>query len=153
MMRLLLVVVIAVTYTLYHFGHEDSPASLPVSEQALVSAPAVAEANQRIEEAFRQHEHDVEVQSHGVVTKVLPDDNDGTRHQRFILTLDNGMTALVAHNIDLAPRLEGLKTGDEVEFKGVYEWNAKGGVIHWTHHDPRGRHAAGWLRYHGKLYQ
>lgn len=93
------------------------------------------------------------VQGQGRVIKVLPDDNDGSRHQRFILRLDQDMTLLLAHNIDLAPRLAGLQSGDEVAFSGIYEWNAKGGVVHWTHHDPRGQHKAGWLRYKGSSYQ
>ena len=153
MMRLLLVAAIAVTYTFYHFGSQDTTAPPSVTEQSPVTSQVLSDAAQRIEQAFRQREHNVAVQSYGVVAKVLADDNDGSRHQRFILKLENGMTVLVAHNIDLAPRLEGLKAGDDVEFNGIYEWNAKGGVIHWTHHDPRGRHAAGWLRYGGRLYQ
>ena len=88
-----------------------------------------------------------------LVSKILADDIDGSRHQRFILTLPSGQTLLVAHNIDLAPRVASLKAGDSVAFNGVYEWNAKGGVIHWTHHDPAGRHEVGWLRHAGQTYQ
>jgi hypothetical protein len=40
-----------------------------------------------------------------------------------------------------------------VEFFGEYEWNAKGGVVHWTHHDPQGLHENGWLKHQGRLYQ
>lgn len=89
----------------------------------------------------------------GVVTRILPDDIDGSRHQRFILEVGSGRTLLIAHNIDLAPRLKGLEVGDTVEFYGEYEWNDKGGVIHWTHHDPNGRHVGGWLKYRGHTYQ
>ncbi len=103
--------------------------------------------------AFSEQKSGVQVAGEGTVTKVLADDNDGSRHQRFILTLSSGQTLLVAHNIDLAPRIDSLKTGDSVEFYGVYEWNAKGGVIHWTHHDPAGRHQAGWLKHAGSTYQ
>lgn len=106
-----------------------------------------------ITEAFQRQQSDLLVAGRGVVTRVLPDDNEGSRHQRFILQLDSGHTLLVAHNIDLAPRLPGLKPGDVVEFSGEYEWNPQGGVIHWTHHDPQGRHPAGWLRHQGKTYQ
>ena len=103
--------------------------------------------------AFRDNASGIQVSGKGLATKILPDDNDGSRHQRFILKLPSGQTLLVAHNIDLAPRIESLRKGDSVEFNGVYEWNSKGGIIHWTHHDPEGRHEAGWLRHNGRSYQ
>lgn len=84
---------------------------------------------------------------------ILPDDIQGSRHQKFILELSNSQTVLVAHNIDLAPRVEHLGMGDIVDFYGEYEYSNKGGVIHWTHHDPRQRHPDGWLRHRGKIYQ
>ena len=84
---------------------------------------------------------------------MLRDDLKGSRHQRFLLRLSNDQTLLVAHNIDLAPRIDGLRVGDSVSFYGEYEWNDEGGVIHWTHHDPAGRHADGWLRHEGRMYQ
>ena len=103
--------------------------------------------------AFRNHASGVQVSGKGVVTRILPDDSDGSRHQRFILKLPSGQTLLVAHNIDLAPRIASLRQGDSVEFNGEYEWNSKGGIIHWTHHDPEGRHAAGWLKHYGNTYE
>ena len=104
-------------------------------------------------DAFTEQKSGTQVTGEGTVTKLLSDDNEGSRHQRFILTLASGQTLLVAHNIDLAPRLTSLKTGDAVAFNGVFEWNAKGGVIHWTHRDPSGRHQAGWLKHAGQTYQ
>ena len=89
----------------------------------------------------------------GAGEKVLKDDTEGSRHQRFILDIGAGKTVLVAHNIDLAPRLPDLQTADNVAFCGQYETNARGGVIHWTHRDPGGRHADGWLELRGKRYQ
>ena len=88
-----------------------------------------------------------------MVARLLPDDNSGSRHQKFILRLAGGQTLLVAHNIDIAPRVSGLSEGDQIEFNGVYEWNEKGGVLHWTHRDPNGRHTAGWLKHRGQTYQ
>ena len=67
--------------------------------------------------------------------------------------LGSGETVLLSHNIDLAPRIESLKKGDTVEFYGEYEWNEKGGVIHWTHNDPDGSHVAGWIKHQGKTYE
>jgi hypothetical protein len=103
--------------------------------------------------AFEQRTSNIQVEGQGIVRRVLSDDNDASRHQRFVVALASGQTLLIAHNIDLAPRVVGLRKGDTVSFSGEYEWNVEGGVIHWTHHDPSGRHPAGWLKHNGKLYQ
>lgn len=84
---------------------------------------------------------------------MLPDDREGERHQRFVVRLPSGTTVLIAHNIDIAPRVEGLKSGAPIVFEGEYAWNAQGGVVHWTHHDPSGRHKAGFVKYDGHVYQ
>lgn len=89
----------------------------------------------------------------GKVAKLLSDDNTGSRHQRFLIKLSSGQTLLIAHNIDLAPKVNSLKKGGLVKFCGEYESNAKGGVVHWTHHDPNKRHAGGWLEYDGHKYE
>ncbi|MGU3232975.1 DUF3465 domain-containing protein [Vibrio cholerae] len=106
-----------------------------------------------LQQAYQSQQSDLQVQGFGQVAKVLPDDNDGSRHQKFILKLNSGQTLLVAHNIDLAPRIPNLKVGDSVEFYGEYEWNKKGGVLHWTHKDPQNRHAHGWLKHNGLVYE
>jgi hypothetical protein len=103
--------------------------------------------------AFGNPRSGSQVQGSGTVVRVLSDDDDGSRHQRFILQVDGGRTLLVAHNIDLAPRVQALRAGDAVEFNGVFEANDKGGVIHWTHRDPRGEHVAGWVKHKGRIYQ
>ena len=103
--------------------------------------------------AFANEQSDLQIRGQGVVKKVLPDDTKGLKHQKFILQVNPGQTVLVAHNIDLADRLPGLRKGDTVGFYGEYEWTSQGGVMHWTHHDPSGRHIDGWLKYNGKRYQ
>ena len=110
-------------------------------------------AGQSISSAYETKTSGAQVSNTGIVVKVLPDDNKGSRHQRFILKLSSGQTVLIAHNIDLAPKINAINTGDSIEFYGEYEWNAKGGVVHWTHHDPAGRHAGGWLKHNGVLYE
>ena len=117
------------------------------------SPRTVSGSDAALARAFEQRMSNVQVDGQGVVQKVLSDDNDGSRHQRFIVALASGQTLLISHNIDLAPRVVGLRKGDVVSFSGEYEWNAKGGVIHWTHRDPGRRHPAGWIKHRGELYQ
>ncbi len=117
-------------------------------------APAAVDATDALlAQAFQQRLSNYQITGSLPVSRLLPDDNNGSRHQKFILQTSTGQTVLIAHNIDLAPRIANLQVGDTVEFYGEYEWNEKGGVIHWTHHDPAGRHAHGWLRHKGSLYQ
>ena len=117
------------------------------------AAGGVARGDAALARAFSDHASDVEVEGQGTVVRVLADDDEGARHQRFVLRLDSGQTLLVAHNIDIAPRVEGLAVGDVVAFRGVYEWNAEGGTVHWTHRDRGGAHAAGWLRRDDRVYE
>ncbi|RYZ80132.1 MAG: DUF3465 domain-containing protein [Moraxellaceae bacterium] len=100
-----------------------------------------------------QHQHGVQVSDTGEVIKILFDDTKGSRHQRFIVRTNENFTILIAHNIDLAHRITTLKEGDMVSFYGEYEWNEKGGVVHWTHRDPRGHHISGWIKHKGVTYQ
>ena len=119
---------------------------------ALLQWADFAEATS-IVNAFNNHESDVQVKGAGTVIRILKDDHQGSRHQKFILKLSSGQTVLVAHNIDLAPRINSISNGDAIQFYGEYEWNNKGGVVHWTHRDPNGRHVGGWLKHNGKTYQ
>lgn len=102
--------------------------------------------------AYDERRSRVWVEVAGKVKKTLADDNQGSRHQRFILQLPNQHTVLVAHNIDLADKVP-LSRGDQVRIRGRYEWNDRGGVLHWTHHDPKGHIKGGWIQYGGTQYK
>ncbi len=139
-------------YFLRDLPPRQEDAGLPDPAAAPAATARPADGYDMIGEAFRAGSSDILVTGEGRVEKVLRDDEKGSRHQRFILALDSGHTVLIAHNIDLAPRIPELHRGDLVQFKGEYEWNERGGVIHWTHHDPDGRHPGGWLRHEGRRY-
>ncbi len=148
---LLLAALLAVVWFFNRPPGESPPAYTETSAEPQESAPAPD--TDAIAEAYANHASGVQVVGEGAVSRLLADDEEGGRHQRFILRLASGQTILVAHNIDLAPRIDSLQAGDTVSFNGVYEWNDRGGVIHWTHHDPQGEHEAGWLRHRGRTYQ
>ena len=112
-----------------------------------------AHSTTTIQQAVDAHQSDIQVEITAPVIKVLPDDTQGSRHQRFLIRLPSNDTILIAHNIDLAPRVDKLKAGTAISIYGEYEWNKKGGVIHWTHRDPANRHSHGWIKYQGKTYQ
>lgn len=141
-------VVIAIVLAYAGVEFRDKP-----GEQSGISDAGISSDESRLLTAFENRSSDLQVKGQGVVTRLLRDDLEGSRHQKFIIEMNGGLSILVSHNIDLAPRINSLKTGDRIEFYGEYEWNPKGGVIHWTHHDPNGRHPAGWIKHNNKTYQ
>ncbi len=130
-------------------GGQESSRQTPAATQ-----PAIHPSDDdEILKAFQNRISDLQVRVRGEVIRLLPDDNEGSRHQKFIIRLDNGHTLLVSHNIDLAPRVDDIEVGQTVAAFGEYEWNRNGGVIHWTHHDPAGRHVDGYVQFGGRQYK
>jgi hypothetical protein len=105
-----------------------------------------------IAKAFTDQQNNIQVKQKGIITRILSDDTIGDRHQRMIVRLSNNQTLLITHNIDLAPRVPNPVVGKTITFYGEYEWNDEGGVVHWTHKDPDGKHITGWLECEGKQY-
>ena len=131
----------------------DSDAGTTSTSTSTGTSSSTRPADSALTAAFENHRSNVQVQGSGSVSKILSDDNEGSRHQRFIVRMASGHTVLIAHNIDLASRVSSLKTGDPVEFYGEYEWNERGGVVHWTHSDPQRSHVDGWIKHNGQTYQ
>ncbi len=102
-------------------------------------------------EAFKKSDDGSWIEVTGFVKRLLSDDNDGSRHQRFIIEIGNRCTLLIAHNIDLAKRVP-LGMGDRVFVRGMYEWNELGGLVHRTHEDSHGIEDGGYVRYRTKVY-
>lgn len=148
---LLLVFIAALPLVMQFGGTEPAVESEHAALEDTPSIPIPASSGV-IEAAFRNRQSNLMVQDAGIVDRILSDDLETPRHQRFIVRLSTGHTILIAHNIDIAPRINDLKPGDSIQFLGQYEWNEKGGTVHWTHHDPSGRHAAGYLYHAGRQY-
>ena len=122
------------------------------SENSAQLSTASTHGVDQIRDAFQNRVSDIMVEASGRVVRMLPDDNEGSRHQKFILRISEDMTLLISHNIDLAERAP-VFDGTVVAFRGEYEWNDRGGVVHWTHHDPRGKRQGGWLEVAGRRYR
>lgn len=149
-----IILLIAAYFGLDLSGHKRNQSPSSVMPEAQHTETTLANNGvDTIKAAYEQRQSNVQVQGGGRVKAILKDDNDGSRHQKFILVLKNGLSILVAHNIDLAPKIPNLKKGDVVDFYGEYEYNPKGGVLHWTHRDPQNRHESGWLKHDGQIYQ
>jgi Protein of unknown function (DUF3465) len=134
-------------------GSESENNSISSSDAVAASAQPTTGASDAAAAAFRAHASGTVISVTGVVQRVLADDRDGSPHQRFVLRTPAGQTLLVAHNLDLAPRLENLGVGEILNIKGEYVWNEQGGLLHWTHRDPGGNHPPGFIERNGHRYE
>lgn len=124
----------------------------------MVVALAACGASQQPDDAaivsdFNNHQSTVEVTADGTVVRLLPDRSSSTgSHEQFIVKLSSGnLTVEVEHNISIGARAP-VKEGDHVIVHGEYIWNAQGGLIHFTHHDPQGSHEGGYIQDNGQTY-
>jgi hypothetical protein len=148
----LALLVLGLGYGLTEVRQNLTDTTAPATEAVDRAGGGERQAEQAILDAFAQHESGMPVQVTATVTQVLADDLQGARHQRFIVRLAGGHTLLVSHNIDIADRVP-VARGDIVTLRGEYEWNDRGGVVHWTHHDPQGRREGGFIEHQGRRYE
>lgn len=121
------------------------------------SAPSDQPDNLSAFQAITSHQNAQEVTVEGTAAQVLPDTTGPAgRHERFVIDVHAGngdeQLILVAHNIDIAPRVP-IQSGDDVVVRGELALDRSGPVIHFTHHDPRGRHIPGFIKVHGQTYE
>jgi hypothetical protein len=112
--------------------------------------------NVAVYDAWRAQRSHVEVTADGSVARVLGLRQGPTGlHEGFLLHLrgaeGHGLTVRVEDNVDITGRIP-LVSGDDVEVRGEYIYDPRGGLIHYTHHDPRGHHSSGYVRVNGRVY-
>ena len=122
------------------------------------AGPAGGDAsNGQIYDAWRAGRSGVEVQATGSVARVLGKRTGPSGpHEGFLLHLTgaggHGLTVRVESNLDIIGTLP-VVDGEPATVRGEYEYDQRGGVIHWTHHDPMGRHANGFVEIGGRRYE
>ncbi len=86
------------------------------------------------------------------VVQILPDDTQGLEHQKWIVRLSSGQKMLAVYNSDMCPRVP-VKVGDIVSMGGQFIWSRKdGAILHWLHHDPKGKRPDGYVYLQGEFY-
>lgn len=92
----------------------------------------------------------------GRVIRVLPEESGPSGiHERFVMLVHSGSRSLalfVADNISVGSAAP-IRSGDDVVVKGELAFNEFGPVLHWTHRDPRLRHAPGFVEVAGHMYE
>ena len=72
-------------------------------------------------------------------------------HEEFTFSTPRGPVDVI-DNVGIAPPVQ-VQPGERVQVRG--EMVAREGrppIVHWTHHDPAGRHPDGFIRLRGREY-
>ena len=85
------------------------------------------------------------------VVQLLPDDLNGSQHQKFVVRLSSGDKVMIVYNLDLCPKVP-LRVGDRVAAGGEFIWTKGGGLLHWVHYDPKANRPHGYVSVGGKAY-
>jgi len=155
--RIIAGVIIAAAVGGYNYFVKDNTSTGNQGDSNVASGKSPAVDNQsqlhkKIRSAKENTNSRFWMSTEATVVKNLKDDTKGSQHQKFLIELAPDITLLVAHNIDLSPRAP-VTQGDKIKIKGRYEWNNRGGVLHWTHHDPKGKQEGGWIYADGRYYK
>lgn len=87
------------------------------------------------------------------VVKVLEDDQEDIKHQKWLVRLPSNHTLLAIYNIDYYERVP-IQEGDEISLAGELGHNDQTGkpFIHWLHLDDTGKRPYGYVKLKGKYY-
>ncbi len=78
--------------------------------------------------------------------------NTHAMHEEFSIRSDDGQALDVVDNVKIAPRVP-VAVGDRIRLQGELVPDARPEpIVHWTHHDPRGLHPAGYIELNGMRY-
>jgi hypothetical protein len=73
-------------------------------------------------------------------------------HEQFDVRADDGSRFSVVDNVSIAPRVP-VQPGDRVTVQGeLVRAHVSPPIVHWTHHDPGGRHPGGFVSLDGRVY-
>lgn len=105
--------------------------------------------------ALATHQCPAEVTFSGTVTSnpiFFHSQRSGLTHEAFDVRTPSGLQAEVVDNVDIGPRIP-VHPGEPVTVRGEYVRDAGAThIVHFTHHDPSGRHAGGFVDAGGRRY-
>lgn len=87
-----------------------------------------------------------------VVTRLLADDNSGSRHQRFYAKLSDGQEVYIVYSLEYGRVRVPVSVGSVVGVGGEYRWTKFGGLLHWVHEDTRDTRPDGYVELKGTRY-
>ena len=147
----LLGLVALVVFTTFPIANAEARSRGANYGNATVSADAPSGHEEIAEAAHnKKRVHFLEVRD-VVVTQLLPDDNKGLKHQKWMFKIESGEEFTAVYNSDMGEKIP-LQVGDVHSVAGEFIWTNHGGLIHWLHADPKKKRPDGYVELNGERY-
>jgi hypothetical protein len=104
-----------------------------------------------VQDAYNYRQTGFMAEVDGTVARILMDDKEDPRNQKFTIRLTNGQMLLVIHDQEAAGRVP-VSVGDTVLVRGEYVWTEAGGTLRYTQRDYSPRRLHGWIDHRGERY-
>lgn len=102
-------------------------------------------------DAYLNNESGMVAEVQGRITRLIMDQADGAREQKFVILGVSGQSLLVTHDLSRSERIP-VAVGDTVMVRGEYVWTEPGGMLEWTTRDIGSGDRHGWVEHKGKRY-
>ncbi|MDG0816825.1 DUF3465 domain-containing protein [Bdellovibrio svalbardensis] len=86
-----------------------------------------------------------------VVEEILPDDNQGLPHQKWLVRLSDNSSVELVYNSDMGDRVP-LQVGEVMSAGGQLIMAQQGPLLHWLHSDPKQHRPDGYVYVNGTYY-
>ena len=87
----------------------------------------------------------------GQVTRLIMDEEESARVQKFVICAISGQSRLVTHDLSRSDRVP-VAIGDKVMVRGEYVWSEPGGTLICPTRDNGSGGRNGWIEHKGERY-
>ena len=147
---MVLLLVLTVSFSASGAKKKIKPPSSP-QDQAQPQAAAPEDDSQIVQAVKNRKDVNFVAGADMLVKELLPDDQNGLPHQKWVVQLSSGQLVQAISNLDMCPKIP-VKVGDKVGLGGQFIWTKDGGLVHWMHGDPKGLRPNGYVELDGKVY-
>lgn len=102
-------------------------------------------------DAYFNKESGMMAEVQGQVTRLIMDEEESAREQKFVIYAISGQSLLVTHDLSRSDRIP-VAIGDKVMVRGEYVWSEPGGTLVWTTRDNGSGGRNGWIEHKGERY-
>jgi hypothetical protein len=148
--NVLMTFVLSFSFHAYSFTGHQQPRG---TKDIILLDTKGTEGDKNLVQAVESNQRTKYVSGSGMkVIELMPDDTQGSPHQKFRVQLSNGRSIMIISNLDMCVHVP-VQVGDSVGAGGEFIPTGKAsGLLHWVHRDPKKQRPDGYIELNGQVY-